>query len=284
MRTLFVPTDFSDASLVALKYAVEIAHAADARMVLYSVVHVPPPVAELGAVTAVPDAEALVEDTRKALEGLALELAVHTTQDLEIQVEVGLATDQIRSWMSTHRPWLTIMASKGATGLERFVWGSVTREVAEHAPTPVLILPETYAYEPINKILYATDFRTSDRAVTTYLTDWVAEAQNLSIHYVHVANGAVPMTFEEEHMGKFQADLAHLSPAPQTTFEMKSGRHVDRVIQQEIETGEWHMLVVCPQHRSWLIRLFAPSVSNQLVEQLDLPILVHPGNSREDLN
>ncbi len=284
MRTLFVPTDFSDASLVALKYAVEIAHAADARMVLYSAVHVPPPVAELGAVSAVPDTDALVEDTRKALEGLALELSVHTTQQLEIEVEVGLAADQIRSWMNTHRPWLTIMASKGTTGLERFVWGSVTRDVAEHAPTPVLILPETYAYEPINKVLYATDFKTGDRAVTAYLTDWVEDAAELAIHYLHVADGTVPMTYEAQHMEQFQADLAQISPAPQTTFEMKPGRHVDQVIEREIESGDWHMLVVCPQHRNWLVRLFAPSVSNQLVEHLDLPILVHPGNSREDLN
>lgn len=284
MRTLFVPTDFSDASLVALKYAVEIAHAADARLVLYSAVHVPPPVAELGAVAAAPDADALVEDTKKALEGLAYELSVHTTQQLEIVVEVGLAADQIRSWMETHQPWLTIMASKGATGLERLVWGSVTREVAEHAPTPVLILPETYAYEPIDKVLYATDFHSVDRSVTAYLTQWVADPQALNIHYLHVADGAVPMTYEAQHMEAFQADLAHLSPAPQLSFDMQHGRHVDGVIEAEIERGDWNLLVVCPQHRNWLVRLFAPSISNQLVEHLDLPILVHPGNSLGDLN
>ena len=138
MRTIFIPTDFSDASLVALKYAVEIAQTAGADLVLYSAVHLPPPVADLGAVAAPPPADELMEDTRKALLGLAKELEAHTTQRIEVVVELGLASDCIEEWMEAHRPWLTVMASKGTTGLERMVWGSVTRHVAEHAPTPLL--------------------------------------------------------------------------------------------------------------------------------------------------
>ena len=284
MRTVFVPTDFSDASLVALKYAIEIAHAADARVVLYSAVHLPPPVAEMGVVSGIPDADALMEDTKKALEGLALELSVHTTQQLDIVVELGLASDQIRAWMSAHRPWLTVMASKGTTGLERFVWGSVARDVAEHAPTPVLVLPETFAYEPFNKVLYATDFKSGDQAVTTYLSDWVANPADLNVHYLHIEDGALPHVVEQEHFERFKAELAQLSPAPTLTFGLKSGHRIDAVIEAEIDSGDWNLLVVCPQHRNWLMKVFTPSVSNRLVEHLDLPILVHPGNSTADLN
>lgn len=283
MRTVFVPTDFSDASLVALKYAIEIAQAANARVILYSAVHLPPPVADMGVVSGVPAADALIEDTKKALEGLALELSVHTTQQLDIVVELGLASDQIKAWMRAHRPWLTVMASKGTTGLERFVWGSVTRDVAEHAPTPVLVLPETFAYEPFTRVLYATDFKSVDQAVTDYLSDWVTNSADLRVHYLHVEDGALPHVVEQEHFDRFKAEMAHLSPAPSLSFELKSGHRIDAAIEAEIQSGEWNLLVVCPQHRNWLVKVFAPSVSNKLVEHLDLPILVHPGNATADL-
>ena len=278
MRTVFVPTDFSDASLVALKYAVEIAQTAGADLVLYSAVHLPPPVADLGAIAAAPPADDLMEDMRKALLGLAKELEAHTTQRIEVVVELGLASDCITTWMEDHRPWLTVMASKGTTGLERVVWGSVTRHVAEHAPSPVLVLPETYAYEPIESVLYATDFQVGDESVTRYLMDWVADPTELTVHFVHVVDGAVPMEFEESNLAKFETHMGQIAPAPQLTFDLKPGRRVAETLESEIAKGTWNLVVVCPQHRSWLLRLFAPSVSNQLVEHLDLPILVHPGN------
>lgn len=278
MRTVFVPTDFSDASLIALKYAVEIAQTAGADLVLYSAVHLPPPVAELGAVAAPPPADELLDDTRKALLGLAKELEAHTTRRIDVVVELGLASDCIEDWMDEHRPWLTVMASKGTTGLERMVWGSVTRHVAEHAPTPVLVLPETQAYEPIESVLYATDFQSGDAAVTRYLMDWTEDPTGLKVHFVHVADGAVPMEYEEAHLAQFEADLGQIAPAPQLTFDLKPGRRVADALATEIASGDWNLVVVCPQQRSWFVRLFAPSVSNQLVEQLDLPLLVHPGN------
>lgn len=278
MRTVFIPTDFSDASLVALKYAVEIAQTAGADLVLYSAVHLPPPVADLGAVAAPPPADELMEDTRKALLGLAKELEAHTTQRIEVVVELGLASDCIEGWMEAHRPWLTVMASKGTTGLERMVWGSVTRHVAEHAPTPLLVLPETHAYEPIQSVLYATDFHSGDESVTRYLMDWVDDPTALKVHFVHVVDGAVPMEYEEAHMAEFEANLAQIAPAPQLTFDLKPGRRIADTLETEIASSDWNLVVVCPQQRSWFVRLFAPSVSNQLVEQLDMPILVHPGN------
>jgi nucleotide-binding universal stress UspA family protein len=277
MRTVFIPTDFSDASLVALKYAVEIAQTAGAELVLYSAVHLPPPVADLGAIAAPPPADALMEDTRKALLGLAKELAGYTTQRIEVVVELGLASDCIATWMEDHQPWLTVMASKGTTGLERVVWGSVTRYVAEHAPSPVLVLPETYAYGPIESVLYATDFQAGDESVTRYLMDWVADPTELKVHFVHVVDGAVPLEFEESHLAEFESHLAQIAPAPQLSFDLKPGRRVAETLETEIASGTWDLVVVCPQHRSWLLRLFAPSVSSQLVEHLDLPILVHPG-------
>ena len=277
MRTVFVPTDFSDASLIALKYAVEIAQTAGASIVLYSAVHLPPPLAELGVLAAAPQADDLLEDTRKALEGLSLELAQHTTQRIDVVVELGLASDAIRTWMDDHRPWLTVMASKGSTGLERLVWGSVTRHVAEHAPTPLLVLPETAAYEPLESVLYATNFQAGDEAVTRYLTDWVEDATALKVHFIHVADGAMPLEFEEEHLAAFQTKLSQIAPSPSMTFDLKTGRRIAETLEEEIRDGAWNLVVVCPQHRNWLMRMLIPSVTNSLVEHLDFPILVHPG-------
>ena len=277
MRTVFVPTDFSDASLVALKYAVEIAQTAGARIQLYSVVHVPPPVGEWGGTAVGSHSDDVVADTRRALEGLAAEMEGHTTQPIELEVELGLAADAIRAWMEAHRPWLTVMASKRTSGLERLLWGSVTRDVARHATSPVLVLPETSAYEPFESVLYATDFHDSDVEITRFVMDCVADPSAMKVHYVHVVDGAVPVEFEEEHVQALQSDLAQISPAPQLSFSLKPGRSIAATLEQEIQAGSWNLVVVCPQHRNGLMRLLAPSVSSNLMEHLDVPILIHPG-------
>jgi nucleotide-binding universal stress UspA family protein len=55
----------------------------------------------------------------------------------------GAPAEEILRASERHRADLIVMGSKGLTGLDRYLLGSVSRKVARHAPCSVLVVRPT---------------------------------------------------------------------------------------------------------------------------------------------
>ena len=242
MKTILVPTDFSDNSMQALRFAMDLAQTQASRITLLSAYHVPAPAAEFGTVIDAGDFELLRVETVHALEGLAEEVRADFSGEVSVVALAGFASNAITRYMEEQQPWLTVMGSKGTTGIERFVWGSVASEVAAHATRPLLVVPEGYDFRGFQEVLFSTDFRDEDLEVTAFIQSLQPDKEALHIHYLHVVNGQIPEPFEQEHMVAFQN----------------------------------HLRVVSPHRRNWFMRLFIPSVSRAVVNHAGIPTLLYP--------
>lgn len=276
MRNILVPTDFSDNSMHALRYAIDLARIAPSRITLLSAYHIPAPAAEFGAVIDPGDFERLRVETVHALEGLADEVRAQFEGQVTVTAVAGFASTAITAAMEEQRPWLTVMGSKGTTGLERFIWGSVASEVAAHCPTPLLVVPEGRTFEGIREVLFSTDFLEEDRDVMAYVQTWQRLPDALHVHFLHVVNGQIPEPFEQEHMVAFQQHVRSLDNAPDMSFEMCEERRIEDAVLAEAESEAYDLLVVSPRRRNWFMKLFIPSVSSALVKHAGLPTLLYP--------
>jgi nucleotide-binding universal stress UspA family protein len=144
---IVVPLDGSERAERALPVAARIAHASGAQIILLRAVPVPVPLTSVFAPT-VHDAsvpafmEASETQAKDYLERIAgsPRLAGLAT---EIMVPVGAPAAAILDAVASHTADLVVMCSHGATGLTRWVLGSVAQHVARHAPVPVLVLRES---------------------------------------------------------------------------------------------------------------------------------------------
>lgn len=133
IRTILLPTDFSEHSQWALRLACALARDHSSELVLLSVV--PTPVIVYGE-GVVPDEP---EQHRVEMENRLLRLPVPSfTGQLTRKIKEGDPATEILDTAREVNADLIIMGTHGRTGLARFLMGSVAEVVARKAGCPVL--------------------------------------------------------------------------------------------------------------------------------------------------
>lgn len=136
LRNILAPVDFSDCSLDALEYAVQVAKQFDASL---TILHVMEPVS-YGLDFTLNRAEE-GHQLRKRLESRLSQLTEPlSAQGLTVQsvVRGDIPADSILEWGRTHRSDLIVMGTHGRRGISHVLAGSVAEAVLRRAPCPVL--------------------------------------------------------------------------------------------------------------------------------------------------
>jgi nucleotide-binding universal stress UspA family protein len=136
---ILVPHDFSEASSAAVRHAAVWADALGAEITLLHVVE-PVVYPEFYSVDVLSDdlMERLVERSERALASAAEELL----GKVRTQVEVGRAANTIVEFADPKGFDLVIMATRGLSGLEQALLGSVAESVLRRCRVPMLAVPK----------------------------------------------------------------------------------------------------------------------------------------------
>lgn len=138
-KKILVAIDGSNNSYDALKKALELVKALDAKLYLVSVVSTANLPINVG-VSYAPNLERdLTKDARKDLE-LAQSMVKDSGQEYETFLLSGDPRDELIDISKEEHMDLVILGKSGVHALERVLTGSVTRYVSEHAGTSVLIV------------------------------------------------------------------------------------------------------------------------------------------------
>lgn len=140
IKRILVPHDFSEASAVAVRIAAEWARVLGAEITLLHVVE-PVVYPEFYSVDVLPDdlMERLAARSEAALQTASADLAgsipTHTA------VAVGRAADTITNFVDPEEFDLVVMATRGLSGLEHVLLGSVAESVLRRCRVPMLTIP-----------------------------------------------------------------------------------------------------------------------------------------------
>lgn len=136
-RHILVPFDASDPASRAFDVGVELAALTGAKMTVLSVAQIPEFV---DTVNEVDDAtEAARGLLRLAMRRLLARAEAKSVQ-LETRLEVGHPADKILAFAEQNGADLIVMGRRGLSGVSRWVLGSVSDRVLQHAPCPVLVV------------------------------------------------------------------------------------------------------------------------------------------------
>ena len=143
IRSILLPTDFSECARHAVPMAAQLARLVGARVLC---LHVVEPV--VPAVGWTPIAEPLpVADVGERLEDSASRELPRFARceefeglDVEDLITRGEAAAEIVRVASERRADLIVISSHGRTGLGRILFGSTAESVVRHAPCPVLVV------------------------------------------------------------------------------------------------------------------------------------------------
>jgi nucleotide-binding universal stress UspA family protein len=142
IKLILVPLDFSEYSAAALEVATDLAARFGSAMCL---VHVVPMLPKLPATVSIfkegQYEQELHRDAERHLNELVAKLA---SKNIHAEAVVGTANVvpmEIIRIAESRQADLIVIATHGATGWNRFAFGSVAEKVVHLAPCPVLMLP-----------------------------------------------------------------------------------------------------------------------------------------------
>ena len=142
IRTILVPTDFSEYAEYAFPWALQMAADWQAKLVLF---HAVVPISPL----AFPDSAYLLELRRVEADMLAdaekrmaecVKKQGSSAVVMEARIVVGEPVSEIYQAVGREQADLIIMGSHGRTGLAHVLLGSVAERVIRHASCPVLVV------------------------------------------------------------------------------------------------------------------------------------------------
>jgi nucleotide-binding universal stress UspA family protein len=146
LKRFLIPVDFSDCSLEAMEYGIEIAKLFGAQVVLLHVTE--PRGYGIGFTLSHHSKDEEIHlDLEKRLKEY---VRVFQSQGLQIdyRLEGGFPVDQILEESNQFPPDLIVMGTHGRKGFSKFVSGSVAEAVLRHSPCPVLTL-KSPKYTPV---------------------------------------------------------------------------------------------------------------------------------------
>lgn len=271
MKSIIVPTDFSPVSINAMHYAVNLALAIDASVMLLHVYQVPLSYNNSDIPLPLMDIGELEAINVKRINELKERVQKDYPEKLNITAEAKLGdlTDVLITICEATHPFAIVMGTKGAGLVERLLVGSSTLSVIRHSTTPVLVVPPDAVFKAIQQIGFACDFQKIEQSTpVAVIKEWV-DTFNAGLSVLNVEKDKSSVRDTAEQSLVLYSLLQDLRPK----YFYVENSDVETGISSFAEDNQLDLVVVIPRKHRLLELLFQKSHTKELVFHSRVPIL-----------
>ncbi len=269
MKNIIVPTDFSEASKNAAKYAVSLAKAFDATVHLINAVIPPVTIDDTILPTVMKLQAEILDGNWKSMDKEISELSKENPRVTGF-VEEGGTMEVISKWFNEKNADLVVMGMKGK-GNSNSIFGSTTTALLQKFSFPIFIIPSKAAFKHIAQITFASDFNTSVEIEKYTMMFEIAAQFNSKISILNVQHSEYSMN-QEEVIGKMQTNLAFSKQERQFHTIIES--NVEEGINKFILLHATDILAMVAHKQSFIQRMFGKSFTKSMSYQTEIPLLV----------
>jgi nucleotide-binding universal stress UspA family protein len=275
MRKILIPTDFSENSMNAIKYAAELFKHGPAEIYLLhafadEVYDAKTRLAdeifeELQQKTLAKTKEAL-EDFRKQIFGFSPN-PKHTIHTL---AEFGQLVDTVNEWVEKENIDVVVMGTKGKTADKKITFGSNTLQVIKYVKCPVLAIPEVYADVHPKNILFTTDYQLPYKRRELKLVSSIAKCFATKVNFLYVSKFPSLSLRQQDNKAFLEAAFCE----NQINFKLEGDKDVTKTINTFIIENPIDMLVMINTRHSYLENILYQSTIEKIGLHIDIPFLV----------
>lgn len=259
MNNILVPTDFSSAADIALRYALKIAERFNTKLYILNSYEVP----HSGATMMVSINDLLQEESVKGLERLKERIGEdYPSLDIQTVSMQGSLDVCVQKSIDEFHLDLVVMGTTGASGIEGKLFGSNTASLIRNISAPLIVLPYNAEISEPNRIAISTDFKFE-------IDDEVYNpVRELALNYASNINFInVTTEYKEDELD---------------AMEEKFGMDVDFVYNEDVEEGikeylsdkKVDLLVIVAEKHGIFHNIFKPSHSKMMARELDIPMMI----------
>ena len=277
MKRIILPTDFSENSLHAIHYALELLKEEECTFYLMNtytpaiyqteyVLHSPGQIG-LGDVYQSESVEQL-EELQKNL----LEKFKNPKHSFMTHSAFNILVDEVVSMTENEEADLVIMGTQGASGAKEIFLGTHTVHVIKKSVCPVLSIPAGFKSEMPGNILFPTDFEVAYEKEEMKGFLHIARLSGASVEILHMASG-YGLTEEQQANKDRLAEL--LADIPHSFNELPSQAIIEGINKYQKE-HDINMLVMIQNKHSFLEKLFIEPIIKKIGFHVTIPFMVIP--------
>lgn len=274
-KTILFPTDFSDNSTHASRYAAMLAKRLDANIVVLHTYSVPV-ATEFQVPNEILDFEEISKKSGDVQLGqfttALIERADLMPDSVSQMIEYGEITDKIVEISKSIHADMIVMGTKGATNmLDRWL-GTNAQRVMKNADCPVWIIPSDCAINCPKKVVYFTDFEENEVASIQKVLNMI-EPLDASCSVIHINE-----FLDVDAHRQISATVNNLKDNFQSREVVirsidRSSDDIIGELESYLDDSKPDVLALEVHEQSLLNKLFEPSVTNHFVLGAKLPLL-----------
>jgi nucleotide-binding universal stress UspA family protein len=273
MKTILVPTDFSEIADNAINYAAELGKLMSAKLILFNAYHMPIITSEVPVV--MPTAEEIETDCMIGLKKIEEELQKKHNNQLQISASCryGLAVDEISAFAAESNVDLIVIGMRGAGFLSEKLIGSVTTSLMRKVKCPLLVIDEHVTYKEIKKVALASDYHEIQHESALQPLKEFVRLFNAHIHVLNVVKEKAELvpTTEQAVVG---VKLEHSLEGVDHTFHYTENKNVVEGINQYVAENNIDMVVMIPRIHSVLTNIFREPHTKRMAFHSTVPLLI----------
>lgn len=272
MKSILVPTDFSSNANIAIAYACELARSLGAKITILNV-HTPAPNQyDVASVLIKQELERARELANEKLKDISIKIKEGYNLECKTLFKVGGIIDSIEDVIDSGDSDFVIMGTRGASGLDKILFGSNASKVIEVVKCPVLAIPAECTFNTPKRIAFATDFNNDELNHINQLIS-IAGAFNAELMLVHITTDKAAMQSEEMLKRNFAKRVGELTDYAPINYFVKYEEDVVRALDSFIELAGSDWLSMLTHKRSVLERFYNPSLTKEMAYQTKVPLL-----------
>lgn len=270
MVNILVPTDFSQLSKSALKYAIKIANKLGGNV---TVLHV----MTMTRALRISVSEKILSPAHDMIGSAEAELEVMIrTLSEQYKATTPIKYDVVRGayFPSTLlrearrlRSGLIVMGTRGATGITKTFLGSNTNSVIEVSHVPVLAVPEKADFKGFRNVVYASDLRNLEEELSILIR--YIERFGSTIHLLHIVPPDEQVDAVESRIETVLKGFAYKNIITLVLVD----NDINAAVDQYVEVSKADVLAMFTHEISFFEKVFDRSMTRKMAFHSRVPLL-----------
>ncbi|MEO9144606.1 MAG: universal stress protein [Ginsengibacter sp.] len=269
MKKIIVPIDFSDTSINAARYAIEMAKKIDGASItlyhVYSSINFPSLTSQDSSSRQMVSEAELKALKSKISEGL---------DSISCVAESGSFVELLASYALGNHADLVVMGITGSSKITQVFMGTNTLNVIRNISCPVMIIPPDAKYTGLKKVVLTSDFkdvaRTTPFPVIKDIMDTFKSHLDIlnvdSEHFVELTEEfKIERQAMEDKLGVYHPDFSFLR-----AYDFVEG------ISSFVENRKIDVIITVPRKHTFFNQLFVTSHTKKLAYHSTVPIIAIP--------
>ena len=274
MKSILLPTDFSENSWNAIQYSLKFFEKSNCHFYLLHVNSLSNLTSLDTSYITTPEeiqTRFAKKQLRQFLKRISQELPHNKNHRFYSLTDYNFFIESIKNHVEERKIDMIVMGTKGVSGLKKFIVGSNTSDVITKVHCTTLVVPENAKFNSITEIAFPTDLALSYHIQTLQPISEVLDKFNSFLRILHINKKKENLNRDQQ---KYKELLEDYFNGYKNSFHFLTNDKIEDAVQCFVESRNIDLIVMVAKNLNYFQQiLFLPTIKN-ISYQTDVPFLV----------